>query len=246
MEKFRQHSCQHPLIPLNDANNTFLMAAEIHEGAVLDMYTYCNKNDLSQVWAYLWNSWYHPDKWVLWARSASECISVLRTTMVVEGFWNHLKHTTLTSFNRPRIDLIVHLILTQVIPTVNLKLSYHMDRRRLGHPKSLAPWQYDFKKLWADYSKPDDVRRTAKEKIIISNTRKTKAWRQERLDWLQEEEEREAGTYNTSLHDWTCSCPSYLHSRFLICKHLIRLANMALGEAGIKRDLQFFYNLRRQ
>ncbi|KAF9506461.1 hypothetical protein BS47DRAFT_1374127 [Hydnum rufescens UP504] len=214
MEKFCQHSCQHPLIPLNDANNTFLTAAEIHKGAILDMYTYRNENDLSQVWAYLWNSWYYPNKWVLWACSASECILVLRTTMVVEGFWNHLKHTTLMSFNQPHINFIVHLILMQIIPTVNLKLSYHIC------PKSLAPWQCDFKKLWADYSKPDDVCQTAKEKVTISNPRNTKAWWQECLDWLQEEE-WEAGTYNTSLHDWTCSCPSYLHSHFLICKHLI-------------------------
>ncbi|KAF9505684.1 hypothetical protein BS47DRAFT_1306287, partial [Hydnum rufescens UP504] len=96
---FHHHACQHPLIPLNDDQNMRLTAAEIHEGAVKNMYLYCRENGLSQVWAYLWNCWYCPDKWPLWAHSAADTISVLRTTMIIEGFWNKLKHSTLHTFN---------------------------------------------------------------------------------------------------------------------------------------------------
>ena len=70
VEKFRLHLHQHPEIPFNDVEGTHLTADEIHEGAVSDMYHYCHQHDLSQVWAYMWNCWYNPQQWPLWACSA--------------------------------------------------------------------------------------------------------------------------------------------------------------------------------
>ena len=61
LQKFRTHLHQHPLIPMNDKTGTHLTAEEIHHKAVHDMYQYCFENDLSQVWAYLWNRWYNPN-----------------------------------------------------------------------------------------------------------------------------------------------------------------------------------------
>ena len=43
---------------------------------------------------------------------------------------------------------------------------------------------------------------------------------------------------------WTCSCPAYLISRFLLCKHLVREANNKLSNKPLT-DLKFFLNLRR-
>jgi hypothetical protein len=67
VKKFHIHLHQHPQIPLNDAQNLLLTAQEIHYSAVKDMYNFCFKNDLAQVWAYQWNWWYTPNQWKLWA-----------------------------------------------------------------------------------------------------------------------------------------------------------------------------------
>jgi hypothetical protein len=42
VNKFRIHLHQHSEIPFNDVEETHLMADEIHEGAVSDMYHYCH------------------------------------------------------------------------------------------------------------------------------------------------------------------------------------------------------------
>ncbi len=58
----------------------------IHEWATKQIYHYCVKYDLREVWAYLWENWLCPGRWELWARSACpEMIPVLKTTMMVEA-----------------------------------------------------------------------------------------------------------------------------------------------------------------
>ncbi|KIJ53287.1 hypothetical protein M422DRAFT_242432 [Sphaerobolus stellatus SS14] len=37
-------------------------ATEIHTDAILKMYTHCKRNNLLEVWAYMWNCWYCPPK----------------------------------------------------------------------------------------------------------------------------------------------------------------------------------------
>jgi hypothetical protein len=84
VEKFKVHFHQHPSTPLNDSEGTYLTTEEIHEGAVNDMYQYCRQNDLSQAWEYLWNRWYTPKQWALWACSVCDAVSRLKTTMIVK------------------------------------------------------------------------------------------------------------------------------------------------------------------
>jgi len=143
--KFRIHFHQHPAIPFDDDKGTHFTAEEIHHGAVQDMYQYCFENDLSQVWAYMWNRWYTPKQWSLWARSASNSISRLKTTMVVENLWKHLKQRDLAQYNRPRLDLVTYLVISSVLPRVQLTIDSVLGRRRIGRVKALAPWQTEFK-----------------------------------------------------------------------------------------------------
>ncbi|KAF8151411.1 hypothetical protein B0H34DRAFT_678047 [Crassisporium funariophilum] len=46
--------------------------------------------------------------------------------------------------------------------------------------------------------------------------------RKERLAQITAKEVRNHGTHHTNVKHWTCSCLSYLASRFLLCKHLVR------------------------
>ncbi|KAF8231534.1 hypothetical protein L208DRAFT_1398731, partial [Tricholoma matsutake] len=152
VEKFRIHLHQHPQIPLNDENNSCLTAKDIHYRAAKEMYNFCFQNDLGQVWAYLWNRWYNPKQWKLWARSADSAIYVLKMTMVVESLWRNLKHRNLQEFNRPRLDLITHIIITDVLPHIQRTLDYVLDLQCIGRPKALASWQEDFRADWKDMS----------------------------------------------------------------------------------------------
>jgi hypothetical protein len=116
VKKFRIHIHQHPAIPFDDATGTYFTATEIYEGAVRDMYQVCFNNDLSQVWVYLWNWWYNPAQWKFWAWSANSAIPHIKTTMIVESLWKHIKHRDLAHFNRPQLDLITHVVIENVLP----------------------------------------------------------------------------------------------------------------------------------
>lgn len=208
-----------------------------------DMYQFCFRNNLAQVWAYLWNRWYTPTQWVLWARSASDAIPRLKTTMIAESLFKNLKHRDLAEFNRPRLDLVVNVVISNVLPRAQRTLDYIRGMRRKGRPSALARWQVDFKAAWMDMSKTDEQRVVEKQLKWLRKPAKTKG-RTERLAELDEEERRPQGTYKTDIERWTCSCPSYLISCFLLCKHLVRAANIALQDEPLT-SLAFFHKLRR-
>ncbi|KAK7018771.1 hypothetical protein VNI00_018233 [Paramarasmius palmivorus] len=62
---------------------------------------------------------------------------------------------------------------------------------------------------------------------------------------IEAEKTRPRGQYETDLDSWTCTCPSYLISRFLLCKHIVRAVNEELDDLPL-RELKFFQTLKRQ
>ena len=102
---FTKHFLQHPLLPDQCGK---LTPKEIYEKAAFEMYLYCKQRGLTEVWAYLWTSWYQPKQWCLWARSASKQskprLDRIRTTMTAENFHQQLKHQFLHHIHRPRLD----------------------------------------------------------------------------------------------------------------------------------------------
>lgn len=244
IEKFRVHLHQHPEIPFNDEHHTRFTAAEIYEGAAKDMYEFCYEHDLLQVWAYLWNQWYTPNQWKLWAWSADKAIPRLKTTMIVESLWKHIKHRDLKDFNHPRLDLVTHIVIKTVLPRVVKRLDYVRGLQRIGRAKVLAGWQTDFCADWLDMGRSDEHRLVEKELQLLKSSAKAKG-RSERLAEIAEEEIQPCGIYLTEIDRWMCSCPAYLISCFLLCKHLVREANEILDNAP-RTSLVFFANLRRQ
>lgn len=107
------HFNRHPLIPSSDGS--FLDGEKIWMLCVTEMYQYCRQRDLVYAWAYLWKEWYTPAQWSLWARSTSNEISILRTTMVIESHWKTIKRDHLYRFNRPRLDLLCFVLVKKVI-----------------------------------------------------------------------------------------------------------------------------------
>ncbi|KAI0710463.1 hypothetical protein C8T65DRAFT_538559, partial [Cerioporus squamosus] len=112
---FAKHASQHPLLP--ERHGETRTSDDIWRDAVAEMYHHCRANNLCDVWAYLWNSWYSPSRWGLWARAAySTSIPCKRTTMMVEALWRNLKRLVLHLYNRPPVDLAVYAIITKAIP----------------------------------------------------------------------------------------------------------------------------------
>lgn len=163
---------------------------------------------------------------------------------MVESLWKNIKHRDLAELNRPRLDLVTHLVIENVLPRALRTLAQVRGELRSGRAKPLAGWQIDMRGDWLDMSKSDERRLVERELMWLRQPANIKG-RAERLAEVEEEKARPHGTYATDMARWTCSCPAYLISRFLLCKHLVRLANEQLGHDPIT-NLRFFLDLRRQ
>ena len=141
MEK---HFHQHSLIPTS--NGQYLTKLAIRENAIQEMYNFCKENSLISLWCYLWSEWYNDKRWPLWARSAyEEKISVLKTTMFVEGHWKVIKRDFLYKFFRPRLDLVVFILTTKVIVHQQRKLQQIKSGRE--RPEWVKQLKSEWKKL---------------------------------------------------------------------------------------------------
>ena len=144
---FAKHASQHTLLP--ERHGQPRTCTEIRRDAVTEMYQHCKRNNLREVWAYLWNSWYSPTRWPLWARAANpDAIPRKRTTMVVEALWRNIKRLSLYMFNRPRVDLVVYTIVTRTLPAYRLSFSEIISTSRAGRPQLPSHFQQAYKKSW--------------------------------------------------------------------------------------------------
>lgn len=129
------------------------------------------------------------------------------------------------------------------LPRLVDEMGLLLGKKRVGRPTALAGWQKDLRRDWIIFmSKSDAEQKVRRELAVRRSGLKGKA-REERLAQIAADLQRMAGTYHTSIETWTCSCPAYLISRFLTCKHLVREAEKKIGSK--ENDLGFFRNLRR-
>ena len=105
-------------------------------------------------------------------------------------------------------------------------------------------WQKDFQKLWKERSHPDDIHNMERELHQLYKPVNTKG-RAKTLENLHTNAVRPLGKYHTSSEKWTCSCPSFLISRFLLCKHLVCETNSQLKVKFSDLTLAFFASLHR-
>lgn len=184
---YSNHFNMHPLIP--DGDGIYRSAQQIYRDCALEMYAWCRSKNHFRLWAYMWVNWYHPDQWHLWARSANDKeIPILKTTMIVESHWRKLKHDYLHRFNRPRIDLVIWVLLTRSIPSCLTRMHALLQK---NHRRAMASWRKAFKHEWKKLS--------ARSQTI----------------------ENPSQRYHTNPAQWSCGCPYFVNSRFLMCKHLI-------------------------
>ena len=137
-----KHFLQHPLLPDQYGRHS---PNEIYEKAVFEMYLYCTQRGLTETWAYMWTSWYQPRQWKNWARSASKRCKLrldrVRTTMMAENFHRQLKHHFLHDYHRPRLDHMLYILVTHIIPSYMQRAAQLEDTYRLGRAKPLTARQ---------------------------------------------------------------------------------------------------------
>lgn len=144
---FAKHASQHSLLP--ERHGVPRTEHDIRRDAVTELYFHCHRNNLPEVWAYMWNNWYALDRWHLWVRSAhTGCISNHRTMMMVEALWRNLKRLVLHNYNRPPVDLAVYALVRGSIPPYRITLSRFLQVRAGGRPHGLSNMQESFKKAW--------------------------------------------------------------------------------------------------
>jgi hypothetical protein len=200
---FCRHFNLHPLIP--DVNRTYKPSRTLHRECAAEMYTWCKARGYYRLWAYLYINWYCEEQWKLWARAADPAeIPVVKTTMIAESHWRTLKHDYLHRFNRPRVDLVVWILTSRVLPDAVHRMT------------AISRGQFRiFKGRWREAFK--------------------KQWRKESCKAVDPEKLKE---YHTNPVNWVCACKSFLHSRFLLCKHIVHCFESPGPE--------FFETVRRQ
>ncbi|RIB07984.1 hypothetical protein C2G38_2212845 [Gigaspora rosea] len=105
------------------------------------------KTNLIDLWIYFWNNWYCLKRWLLWARAADDKISHIRTTMIMESHWRHIKHDHLYKFHKPQIDHLCFILVTRVI---NQQL-YRLHLLQQG--RYIVPQRKEFKHEWKSLKK---------------------------------------------------------------------------------------------
>ncbi len=170
-------------------------------------------------------------------------VCMLKTTMVVESLWRQMKCQNLPQFNQPRLDLVTHVVLKFLLPQIKWMMDYLHGQHCIGRPQSLASWQECFKKDWHDMTKPDKQWLIKKELDYLKNMSIKPKIHAEWLAKIRAEETWPWGVYHTYIEDWACSCPSYLISHFLLCKHLVHEANKKTSNTPL-HNLRFFLDLK--
>ncbi|KAI9142304.1 hypothetical protein BKA69DRAFT_1037909, partial [Paraphysoderma sedebokerense] len=118
-DMIKMHYHRHPLVP---TNNRTLSSEQIWTSSVKELYNFCFRQNLPDLFRYLWKNWYRPERWRWWARSSNaQAIPLSRTTMLVESLWSSLKRNFLYRFPRPRMDFLIYIMITRFLPDLNSK-----------------------------------------------------------------------------------------------------------------------------
>lgn len=83
---------------------------ELASIARAELDAFFSESSEKELYRYLRENWYDHMNWRLWGRRHNSKIAISRTTMKVEAHWSILKRLYLLPYNRPRLDLLVHII----------------------------------------------------------------------------------------------------------------------------------------
>jgi hypothetical protein len=103
--------------------------------------------------------------------------------------WRRIKRDFLHHFHKPRLDLLVWILITKLAPNYYRKLDLLLNDT--GRYRELPSWRKSFKREW---------KKLANTPIEMPINPK----------------------YRPDIQRWVCTCPYFVTSRFLVCKHLVQ------------------------
>ena len=101
-----------------------------------------------------------------------------------------MKEDYLHHFSLPRVDLLVWVMVTKLVPRYYQKIDVMLNDT--GRFRELPKWRKEFKSAW---------KKAANTQIMMPMNEK----------------------YRPDVKRFVCTCPQFVISRFLICKHLVQL-----------------------
>ena len=137
-----KHFNCHPLF-FSAANETI---RSLYQKNYQEIYEYCISEKKEFLHAYLYTNWYRWERYVMWGRRHPRKIAFSRTTMLVEAHWSTIKRHFLSHFNRPRIDFLLFIIGTRLLPKVRQDFS----KLLIGTEKPF--WWWEFSRAWRSAS----------------------------------------------------------------------------------------------
>lgn len=139
MNMISMHYNMHP------SCNTSLSSGQIKQNALAEVKDTYDTPSHKPLFLYLMENWYAGNGTCFesWGRrDVGSGIPFARTTMYVEGHWSLLKRNFLLYYNRPRIDFLLYIINSRLLP------KFHDDLEMLKIGKKLPLWYKSFCKEW--------------------------------------------------------------------------------------------------
>ena len=132
---FLTHLRWHPFTHLpifTEPDSSRIHVREVWREQAAEMHDACKKLGESWAWEYLWNHWYRPERWKIWARAVCSCIPIINSNSIVESLWSTLKRRYLRKHSRAKLEFLVDIIMNQHLH--NLKMLITACRRGEKRP----------------------------------------------------------------------------------------------------------------
>jgi hypothetical protein len=104
----------------------------------------------------------------------------------------------------PQLDLVIHVLITRLLPRVQVMLAMVLGNRCIRCAASPTDWQNEFRAQWIDMSKPDELHNIEKQLTVLRSLKKSKHC-MEKLAELEADVERPGRSYHTDVDRWTAS-----------------------------------------
>lgn len=114
----------------------------------LNEFFFCHPGE-REFQTYLQRNWYDNQSWKLWGRRHESKISFSRTTMKVESHWSMIKRLYLLPYNRPGLDLLIHVLATGVMT------KYKHDYNAMKSGRNKPYWWRAFVTMWKKCSEAE-------------------------------------------------------------------------------------------
>jgi len=103
---------------------------------VAEMHETCKRLGESWAWEYLWNQWYRPERWKIWARAVCSEVPIINSNAIVESLWSTLKRRYLRKHSRAKLEFLIDIIMNQYLPNLTMLITAHRkgEKRPVWYP----------------------------------------------------------------------------------------------------------------